>query len=290
MAQLTVTFYNAQNSIYPRIAQAIKKHLTISDERKPHWATTVCFEQARNQLPDKATPYICPTIKGFDWMSSGHCANDLGLIEIEQDKDPIDQVFDFRGLRYGRPVDPGSTMSYRIEFFGKSINNVGDYPFIIRITDDFVGNQDEISLLNSWGNRLKEVGRDQMVNEMIDVGSAAHGAIPSMDSMFAGLPKTGDGFEQRLETTLKRLTLNMIDWSIGAERFFFDFIGKPVETVAGKPDSIEAIGPYDFKLSLSPKDLEIINGFPTLTVEQVLEMIFPKADDDFIMARTKVSI
>jgi len=278
MSRLEVT-YDIPPEAFPDLVARIRRHLTPKTDRQISVATRVELEKVRGKLTDKLEPYSFLRLDNIPWDYAAHYTKDLGIFPLKN-RDEVDEL---NRERYSVPSMPGCTRSYTIEIFGKNVNNLGDHPMVVRMDGDFRGHSDELYLLESWYKCFKEEGVDGMVNKIIDVGVKMQGVSPEHDSILAGLPKTSEEFERRIKEARDGLTVTMLDWSINAVRFYWDFFGRPIHEAGYSPSSTTIKGPYNFEYLLSDRDLATITRYPTLPQEQVLRKIFPKHPDDIVI-------
>jgi hypothetical protein len=274
VARLELT-YDIPEGTFPNLASRIIKHLTPKEE-KVSPATEIELKSVREVLSKPIEPWKFIDIRYLPWSHGGFYAKDLGFFSPKE----RDDIFDFQNERYFVPVYPSCLTSYDISFWGKNINNVGDYPMQVRMDGDFRGHTAGLDMLLSWHRCFQEHGRDGMVDKLIGVGKAHAGELPDYDAMLAGMPKTEEDFQQQIQEQRLKITASMLEWSVNMARFYWDFFGKPIQEAGYFPTNVRAQGPYDFELLLTP-DLDTIVQFPTVPHKELAKKLFPKALDDF---------
>ena len=276
MSRLEVT-YNIREGDFPNLLTRIRKYLTPSPEASLTLPTKCDLPKIRERLPDVVSPFEWVTIPDIPWDYAAHIIRDLGILPIKS----REEIQTLREERYAVPATPGSTRAYKVEFYGKNVNKIGDRPMIVRLDGELGDFSGTLYLLKSWYEVFKQKGGQEMRNQAIDVGVNAQKISPQYDAILAGLPKTPEEFERRIQEASDQLTAIMLSWSINSTRFYWDFFGRPIQESGHSPTSIAVKGPFDFYLSLSRYDLETIVSYPTLPPEEVVKRVFPKHLDDF---------
>lgn len=276
MSRLEVT-YNIQKGEFPNLLARIRKYLTPTSETGLTLPTQCYLPKIRGRLPDAVSPFEWVRIPDIPWDSFAYVARDLGIFPIKS----RDEIQILREERYAVPATPGSKLAHTVEFYGKNVNEIGNHPMVVRLDGELVDFSRSIELLKSWYDVFKQKGVQEMRNQAIDIGVKAQGIAPQYDALLAGLPKTAEEFERRIQEASGELTSIVLAWSMNATRFYWDFFGKPIQEAGHSSISIAIKGPFDFHLSLSKSDLEAIVSYPTLPHEEIVKIVFPKHPDDF---------
>ena len=174
-------------------------------------------------------------------------------------------------------------MSYGV-FFGCFVSPDSDCPpLAIKTIGDLGYNDSELHMLEGWHAFFKENGRDAMVNKIIEIGRRMEGASPYHDAILSGLPKSDKEFKERIEFARNRLVLELLEYSFGMTRFFWDFFGEPICARGYNPDSLTFDVPGHLTILFNREDLETITRHPSLPVDDLIKRCFPKARDDILL-------
>lgn len=280
MTQLEVN-YDINKEDVPILIAGIKSHLTPKGP-KNSIATEIELEKFRESLPDNPQTRWAEKKElirtSFMWDFAAYYAKDLRLFP-ELENLSHDGLHEFFRLRYAIPRFSGHRSDYQVDMFGKSMEGFGDHPLTITLTPDMTELGTGVFLLLSYYKKFKEAGKQAMLDDIIEVGTKMKGVAPQYDAVLAGMPRTEEEFQERIRKQKERVINSALDVSVNMLRFYWDFLGKPVNDYA-KLNNIKVIS-TGLEWNISQKDLEVIIQHPTLRLTDIVKRLFPKNKEEF---------
>ncbi|MBI4175740.1 MAG: hypothetical protein HY518_00910 [Candidatus Aenigmarchaeota archaeon] len=280
---LEVTYDIGEGAFRPIIA-SVKAHLTPkkgTDELSP--PTLTDMKEFADSIVECPQAYQEVTRERISWHYAAYYAIDLGV--LPDDLDDLDALGEagpdglmavrdkLQDERYSVPATPGTTRTYSFVFTGRHVNFPSmDIPMLVRMIGDSGQHSDSLYLLKSWFEGFNKEGPDGMRRKMDDIRALNKGQIPEFDAFLASLPATTEGFEERIRAEEMRYTSIMLDGSINAIRFYWDFIGKPIEAAGYLPTGMTVKGSY-FEMTIPEAAREMITRYPTVPKKEIIRQI-----------------